>query len=336
MAVSGNKKHRIDAIGEQGIVIQGETVQPPKIKIRTYDNVNRFYITEPELTQIAQELHLPPDIVQQSYFRINNNQGLASGKELEIAIVWQELMDPEWQDSFLNWLSGQGPLPETITIVSPSQPNWVGLEDAQWKAAFRQLAKTSKTLPGLPWSALNARDLSFPGIDPTCGYKEAVRKKEAKLPQGQMHFSAFGSALYAQFDTKEYGNSLFTLSLDKVEARGGKLTLEEDYLKAKMSELITSANKGEAYKFCLRARKHSIISLGSIQGLQINIMGSRLYDLQFEEGRLYYFTATRIEKDTLEIRCYLDAARESLHGWLKTGLNMGGFSYESLTLIREN
>lgn len=330
-ALTGGKTFRVGEVGPRGVTVAGKTKQPPFIKIRTREGAKRIYVTEGERSQMAELWGLPPVVIEQAYFSIEGLRNFSFTKMLEISPAWQELLDPEWHAAFMSWLSGRGPLPETVTIISSALPEWAELPDTQWKKAFREMrGQTQKKdiLSGLPWITASRERIAFPAIDPACCYKIFAR---TRLEQGQMQFLEFQDARFARFTTRAFGSTLFAISPDSVRHCGSQAQ-DEDYKKAMLIALIAPGKTSGEYCFSLRAGKKGAVSLGLIKGLQIKMKGSELDKVGLEEGELYYFKAERIDQETLRLSCYLDAERKKLYGWLQTGLRCGFFAYEHLTL----
>ena len=264
----------------QGLQHCASSSSPPYIYLRSGLNAvaRKVFIAEEEISEIAKRFGLSAPAVTGSFFSYEYIKPSRPGV-MDIAPRWQELVDPIWKESFLNWIAGAGRIPDITEI-----PNW------------SLFSKKKMIMPAMT-------DAS--GIHNTTG-----------ITKGRLIFREFGDQRRATF---EHGNGFgtsYALSLDRTMQNDqiqfigyAKISEDETFDRTLFTRLFGPQPSATAYSFSKRGTAYGI-GFCNLGGLKFGIRSSRI---KYEKDRLYYLDFSR-EGTGLTIKCYLDPERKELHG----------------------
>jgi hypothetical protein len=264
----------------QGLQHCASSSSPAFIYIRggVHATARKVFIAEEEISEIAKRFGLSAPAVTGSFFSSVYPKPYRRGV-MDVAPRWQELVDPIWKESFLNWIAGNGRIPDITEI-----PNW---------SLFSRKRMTMPAMTG-------ASSIHNP----------------AGLTSGRLIFREFGEQRRATFDHGNGFGTSYALSLDRATQRDriqfigfAKRSEDETFDRTMFTRLFGPNPAAATYSFSKRATTYGI-GFCNLGGLKFGIRSSRI---KYEKDRLFYLDFTR-EGSSLTIKCYLDPERKEMYG----------------------
>ncbi|MFH1347924.1 MAG: hypothetical protein ABIH22_04460 [Candidatus Margulisiibacteriota bacterium] len=274
---------------EEGAQFLDQQMGFPSLLIRPFvaaqNDIQRIYILQEEFEEVRAHFDLPAEILKETFFIRAGRAGRATSN---IVPRWSELLDPEWRKDFLCWIAGKGGLPSSSE---------------------------------LPWETQKYGLMTMPAYFSTLGLDVGKGKKPLS---GKLVLSESPSHRLATFHYKLRGkmrSALYSLEPDKFERIQGALKPEETFTRADFLELFGPRPQRGTYTCSRKAGKNEV-SFGNVQGLPFRIKHGT--SVPIIKGNLYYFDFIITEDgNTLEIKCYTNPEKKSLHGWFNIELNIG-------------
>ena len=267
-------------MGWQGLQHCASSSSPPFIYLRSgvHAIARKVFIAEEEISEIARCFGLSAAAVTGSFFSSAYPKPYRPGL-MDIAPRWQELVDPLWKESFLNWIAGEGRIPDIREIPH--------------------------------WSLFSKKMMIMPAMTSASSIRNA-----AGSTNGTLIFREFGEQRRAVF---EHGNGFgtsYALSLDRATKKDqtlfigyAKISEDETFDRTLFNRLFGLSPATTTYSFSKRATAYGI-GFCNLGGLKFGIRASRL---KYENGRLYHLDFIR-DGSSLTIKCYLDPDRKEIHG----------------------
>ena len=219
---------------DRGLKTKTGEISPAFIQVRLASGqLTKVYVTKNELEAIGRDFALPLEVIKNNYFRLGCSP---AGGQMLLIINREELLQPAWKKSLVNWVEAKGRIPSPTVFP--------------WQLSFDEKIN----FPGLPQLIIfgdNKHQLRG-----TFELKEDGRERLAYFCYGRQKIAGY------------------SLSSDGIHRLTNVSSTADTYSKMVLQKLFVSTEQGATYCFHKTATQNRL-PLGTFNAFSMHLNGSR-------------------------------------------------------------